>query len=69
MLMAHMDEIGMMVQRIEDNGTLRLAPIGGVDPRTLPDRKFRYTAERCAGELSAPHRKERPEKNGITPMG
>ncbi len=36
LLMAHMDEIGMIVQYIEDNGTLRLAAVGGVDPRTLP---------------------------------
>ncbi len=54
MLMAHMDEIGMMVQRIEDNGTLRLAPIGGVDPRTLPGSEVQvYGREVCRGIIGA----------------
>ncbi len=33
---AHMDEIGMVVNKIEDNGMLRLVSVAGVDPRTLP---------------------------------
>ncbi|MGN0784334.1 MAG: M42 family peptidase, partial [Candidatus Aphodomorpha sp.] len=33
---AHMDEIGMMVASIEDNGMLRMARVGGIDPRVLP---------------------------------
>ena len=36
LLMAHMDEIGMMVSRIEDNGMLRICKVAGVDPRILP---------------------------------
>ena len=33
---AHMDEIALCVAAIEDNGMLRLARVGGVDPRVLP---------------------------------
>ena len=33
---AHMDEIGMRVAAIEENGMLRMARVGGVDPRVLP---------------------------------
>lgn len=33
---AHQDEIGMVVTRIEDNGSIRLRRDGGVDPRILP---------------------------------
>lgn len=33
---AHMDEIGMRVAVIEENGMLRMARVGGVDPRVLP---------------------------------
>lgn len=35
MLAAHMDEIGLMVSGIEDNGFLRFTNIGGIDPRTI----------------------------------
>ena len=35
MLAAHMDEIGLMVKDIEDNGFLRFTNIGGIDPRTI----------------------------------
>lgn len=36
MLDAHMDEVGFMVAYIEDNGFLRLSPLGGWDERILP---------------------------------
>lgn len=36
MLAAHMDEIALMVTRIEDDGCIRLGQVGGVDPRILP---------------------------------
>ena len=36
MISAHMDEIGMVVSKIEDDGSLRLWKSGGVDPRVLP---------------------------------
>ena len=36
LVMAHMDEIGMIVTAIEDNGMLRVASVAGVDPRVLP---------------------------------
>ncbi len=36
MLDAHMDEIGLMVSYIEEEGFLRFAPLGGWDVRILP---------------------------------
>ncbi len=36
MLDAHMDEIGFMVQLIDEQGFVRFTPIGGWDPRLLP---------------------------------
>lgn len=35
MLAAHMDEIGLMVNYIEENGLLRFTSVGGFDPRTI----------------------------------
>lgn len=58
LLMAHMDEIGMIVQHIEENGTLRLAAVGGIDPRTLPGSEVLvYGKKICRGIIGA-----RPEE-------
>ncbi len=35
MLLAHMDEVGLMVTNIEEDGRLAVMPVGGVDPRVL----------------------------------
>lgn len=35
MIAAHIDEIGLMVKHIEDNGFIRFTNIGGIDPRTI----------------------------------
>ncbi|HHY32603.1 MAG TPA: M42 family metallopeptidase [Firmicutes bacterium] len=36
MLAAHMDEIGLMVTKIEEEGCLRVTEVGGIDRRILP---------------------------------
>lgn len=36
MLCAHMDEVGLLVTHIEDDGTLRFRNVGGIDVRVLP---------------------------------
>lgn len=41
MLIAHMDEIGMVVSKIEDDGMLRFRKMGGVDERCLLGRGVR----------------------------
>jgi len=38
MLAAHMDEIGLMVKSVEDNGFIRFTRIGGVRSQLLPGR-------------------------------
>ena len=35
MCAAHMDEIGFIVRYIDDNGFIRILPLGGFDPKTL----------------------------------
>jgi tetrahedral aminopeptidase len=38
-LAAHMDEIGFMVNHVDDKGFIRIVPLGGFDPRTLMAQK------------------------------
>lgn len=42
MLSAHMDEIGLMVTHIDDNGFLRVQPLGGVSPYTSLGQRVRF---------------------------
>jgi endoglucanase len=35
MVAAHMDEIGFFVKHVDDNGFIRVQPVGGFDPRVL----------------------------------
>lgn len=39
MVSAHMDEVGMVVTFINSDGTLKIAPVGGVDPRVVFGRR------------------------------
>lgn len=39
MISAHMDEVGLMVTRINKDGTLRFAKVGGIDDRILLSKK------------------------------
>ncbi len=39
LLDAHLDEVGFLVMG-HDEGFLRIAPLGGIDPRILPDREL-----------------------------
>lgn len=48
MICAHMDEVGLMVKFIDENGFIRFEPIGGWDPRILPAQKFKIHGSKGA---------------------
>ena len=65
MVAAHLDEIGMMVSKIEDDGALRMERVGGVDPRILPGMRVRvYGKKLLMGVVGAkaPHLMTEKEK-------
>lgn len=39
MYAAHVDEIGMMVSHVDDDGFVRFRAVGGLDPRALPSQR------------------------------
>lgn len=49
MLCAHMDEVGMMVSHIEDDGCLRFQFVGGVDRRVMIGKKVFVGAGKLPG--------------------
>ncbi|HHU02990.1 MAG TPA: M42 family metallopeptidase [Christensenellaceae bacterium] len=70
---AHLDEIGLMVSRIEDDGSLRMVGVGGVDPRILPSMRVSVLAKsgRLTGVIGAkaPHLLTEDERNKNYTMG
>ncbi len=40
MIAAHMDEVGGMVQKVNDDGTLKFRAVGGIDARILPGKRL-----------------------------
>ncbi len=52
MLAAHMDEVGFLVRGITDDGMLRLAAAGGIDPRVLVGRRMKVGPKKIPGVIS-----------------
>lgn len=58
MIEAHMDELGLMVSSITDEGSLKFVPIGGFDPKVLPGTEVTvWGKEKLFGVIGAtpPH--------------
>ncbi len=65
MVCAHLDEIGGMVEKIEDDGGVRFSFVGGVDPRVMPGMRVRVCGkETLQGVVGAkaPHLLSAQEK-------
>lgn len=71
MIAAHMDEIGLIVTKIEDQGFLRAASIGGVDERTLLAQEVTVFGKKTIkGVIGAksPHLLDEDEKGKSVPL-
>lgn len=73
MIAAHMDEVGMIVTYIKDDGTLAVSPVGGVDPRVVIGRQVSVgknglngvIGSKAVHNLSAEERKQAPKFSGL----
>jgi putative aminopeptidase FrvX len=54
MLAAHMDEVGLMVTGIGNDGTLRFEPVGWIDTAQLPGKPVWIGQERLPGLIGVP---------------
>lgn len=59
MLSAHMDEVGLMVVSVTDDGLLRVRNLGGIDPRVLISKRVHVGYDIPAKE-NAPEKKRVP---------
>ena len=64
MLSAHMDEVGLIVTHIEDDGLLLVAPVGGIDSRVAFGRAVEIGRARLPGVIGgkAMHHLDAKEK-------
>lgn len=51
MLDAHIDEIGMMVTAVDENGFVKVTPAGGIDKRTLQGAKVHIHSEKLVNGI------------------
>jgi len=70
MLAAHMDEVGLMIQFIEQSGLLRLATVGSIDPRILVSQKVLIGANNIPGVIGskAVHLQKPDERKKVLSM-
>lgn len=52
MICAHMDEVGFLVNRITEDGLIRAAAVGGIDPRVLIGRRLKVGPKKLPGIIS-----------------
>ncbi|MAF76500.1 MAG: hypothetical protein CMF17_11740 [Idiomarinaceae bacterium] len=64
MVAAHMDEVGLMITRIDESGLLRFAAVGGIDNRILPATVVLIGDKQVAGVIGIPP-VHLSEKNGL----
>lgn len=71
MLAAHMDEVGLIITYVEDDGTLRFAAVGGIDEKALYGKRVRLhdrigiIGGKATHQCSADEKKTVPSIDGM----
>lgn len=70
MISAHMDEVGMIVSYIEEDGAIRISPVGGIDPRVVFGRRVTVGKNRILGTVggAAVHNLTSEERKAAVPF-
>ncbi len=70
MLCAHMDEVGLMVSYVEDNGFIKFKPVGGVDQRVLLSKRVKIGRNGITGVIGvkAIHLQTQAERGNVIPL-
>lgn len=69
MVAAHMDEVGFMITRIDNDGFLHFTNVGGIDPRVLPTKRVKIGPKRIQGIIISPpvHVLSAEKRKKVTP--
>lgn len=67
MLSAHMDEVGLMVNYITEDGKLKFSPVGGLDSRILAGQHVRVGRDRIPGVIGykSIHLQDKSERESV----
>ncbi len=70
MFAAHTDEVGLMVERIDDEGFIKFMTLGGIDPRVLPAKRVRIGKECICGVIGIKpiHLSDKEESKKVMPI-
>ncbi|MEZ4833497.1 MAG: hypothetical protein R2873_16175 [Caldilineaceae bacterium] len=66
MIAAHMDEVGFMVVKANDNGGLKIRSVGGIDARLLPGKRVQIGEKAIPGVILQTPVHLQSNGNGVT---
>ena len=67
MISAHMDEVGLIVSKISDDGFLKFKSVGGIDPRVMISKKVKIGEKGLSGVIGAKaiHLQKKSERESV----